>query len=36
MILDNARVHHAKLLPPFLKEMKDRLELVFLPPTVLN
>jgi len=32
MILDNARIHHAKLLRPFLEENKDRLELVFLPP----
>jgi len=32
MILDNARIHHAKLLKPFLEENKDRLELKFLPP----
>jgi transposase len=32
MILDNARIHHAKLLKPFLEEHADRLELVFLPP----
>lgn len=32
MILDNARIHHAKLLRPFLQEMKEKLELVFLPP----
>ena len=32
MILDNARIHHAKLLQNFLEENKDRLELVFLPP----
>lgn len=31
MVLDLARIHHAKLLAPFLNEMKDRLELVFLP-----
>ena len=31
MILDNARIHHAKLLEPFLKE-NSRLQLVFLPP----
>jgi transposase len=31
MILDNARIHHAKLLESFLKE-NPRLELVFLPP----
>ncbi|MPM89329.1 IS630 family transposase IS642 [bioreactor metagenome] len=32
MILDNAKIHHAKLLKPFLDEVKDRLELMFLPP----
>ncbi|OMC71463.1 IS630 family transposase [Paenibacillus sp. FSL H7-0326] len=32
LILDNARIHHAKLLEPFLKEMNGRLKLVFLPP----
>ncbi|MFU2154706.1 IS630 family transposase, partial [Paenibacillus larvae] len=32
MVLDNARIHHAKLLHPFLEEMNGRLELVFLPP----
>lgn len=32
MILDNSRIHHAKLLEPFLLEHKHRLELVFLPP----
>lgn len=32
IVLDNARIHHAKLLAPFLNEMQDRLELVFLPP----
>lgn len=32
VVLDNARIHHAKLLRPFLDEMKERLELVFLPP----
>ena len=32
IVLDNARIHHAKLLQPYLNEMKDRLELVFLPP----
>jgi transposase len=32
MILDNARIHHAKLLEPFLYSNKTRLELVFLPP----
>lgn len=32
MILDNARIHHAKYLQDFLEENKHRLELVFLPP----
>lgn len=32
MVLDNARIHHAKLLKPFLNEQKGRLEFVFLPP----
>ena len=32
LILDNARIHHAKLLQPYLDSMKERLELVFLPP----
>jgi len=32
MVLDNARIHHAKILLPFLNENEDRLELVFLPP----
>jgi len=32
MILDNARIHHAKLLQDFLSEHKDRLTLKFLPP----
>ncbi|TCO71451.1 IS630 family transposase, partial [Marinisporobacter balticus] len=32
MILDNSRVHHAKLLEAFLNENNERLTLVFLPP----
>ena len=32
MILDNARIHHAKLIQPFLQENMNRLELMFLPP----
>ena len=32
MILDNSRIHHAKLLKPFSKENSDRLQLKFLPP----
>ena len=32
MILDNAKIHHAKLLQDFLDKNNDRLELMFLPP----
>lgn len=32
MVLDNARIHHAKLLKPFLQENNKRLAFVFLPP----
>lgn len=32
LILDNARIHHAKLIQPFLEANKDRIELHFLPP----
>lgn len=32
IILDNAKIHHAKLIQPFLNKVKDRLELMFLPP----
>ena len=32
MILDNSRVHHAKLLEQFLSENAARFTLVFLPP----
>ncbi len=31
MIVDNARIHRAKLIQPFLEEQKERLELMFLP-----
>lgn len=31
MILDNARIHHAKLIQAFLEENRAHLELVFLP-----
>jgi len=31
LILDNLRVHHAKVLQPWLAENKDRIELFFLP-----
>ncbi|MDE5977433.1 MAG: IS630 family transposase, partial [Turicibacter sp.] len=34
IILDNARIHHAKLIQPFLEEHKSRLKLVFLPPYI--
>ncbi|PEN81118.1 hypothetical protein CN553_29220, partial [Bacillus cereus] len=29
MVLDNARIHHAKLLKPFLKMDSQRLSLIF-------
>lgn len=32
LVLDNARIHHAKLIQPFLNENRERLQLVFLPP----
>lgn len=32
IILDNAKIHHAKLLKDFLTYNKARLELIFLPP----
>lgn len=32
LILDNAKYHHAKILQPWLEEMKGILELFFLPP----
>jgi transposase len=32
MVLDNARIHRAKLIQPFLEAHKERLQLVFLPP----
>jgi transposase len=32
MVLDNARIHHAKLIQPFLEKNKSRLTLLFLPP----
>ena len=32
MVLDNARIHHAKLLKPFLEKHQDVLILLFLPP----
>ena len=32
IILDNAKIHHAKLLKEFLESNRDRLNLVFLPP----
>jgi len=32
MILDNAKVHRAKLIQPFLEQHKDLLTLVYLPP----
>ncbi|WP_085322123.1 transposase [Clostridium botulinum] len=32
MIPDNARIHHVKLVQPFLDEFNGRLELMFLHP----
>jgi transposase len=32
LVLDNARYHHAKQLAGYIEEIKDRLELYFLPP----
>lgn len=32
MILDNARIHHARLIQHFLKQHSKQLELIFLPP----
>lgn len=32
LVLDNARIHHAKLIQPFLAENNHRLELMYLPP----
>ena len=32
LVLDNARFHHAKINREFLKSVKDRIELLFLPP----
>jgi transposase len=32
LVLDNARYHKAKELKKYLEEVKDRLELLFLPP----
>ena len=31
LILDNLRVHHAKILKPWLEENKGRIELFYLP-----
>lgn len=32
IILDNAKIHHAKLIQPFLEENKALLQFVYLPP----
>jgi len=32
MILDNSKIHHAKLLEPFKEKYKDKIEFLFLPP----
>lgn len=31
-VLDNAKIHHAKVLQPFLHEREEQLTFVFLPP----
>lgn len=31
-ILDNTKIHHVKLIQPFLEKNKSRLKLMFLPP----
>lgn len=36
IVVDNARIHHAKLLAPFLTEQKGRLDLFSCLRTVLN
>ena len=36
LTLDNARIHHAELLTPFLEKHEDRLTLLFLPPYLPN
>lgn len=32
MVLDHTRIHHAKLIQPFLEENRERLYSMFLPP----
>ncbi|MGQ4876387.1 MAG: IS630 family transposase [Promethearchaeia archaeon] len=32
VVLDNAKIHHSKVLNAFLEANKDRIELMFLPP----
>ncbi len=32
MILDNVPYHHARILRPYLNEIKNRFELIYLPP----
>jgi hypothetical protein len=36
MVLDNAKIHHVKIIQPFLREQEERLALVLLPPYLLN
>lgn len=36
MVLDNARIHHAKLLQSFIDQNAEKLELLFLPHIALN
>ena len=36
MILDNSKIHHAKILSDFKETNKDRIEFMFLPPYAPN
>lgn len=36
MILDNSKIHHAKILEPFKETYKDKIEFLFLPPYAPN
>ncbi|WP_409978375.1 transposase [Anoxybacteroides tepidamans] len=36
MVLDNAKIHHAKVLQPFLQEHEEQLTFVFLSPYLPN
>jgi transposase len=36
MILDNSKIHHAKMLVPFKEANKGKIEFLFLPPYAPN